>query len=272
MQIPIPYKSVEGKTYSLFDKNNSTSGYYRLISGLTDQVLEKCNDPKTVLQTIQNYSKKKRTLKKFSSKTENSDLISFVIHLLNESLACYTVNVDTHLQNLPFIKFRDRRLWTTKEQYHLYMLEIEITNRLYINKFLNADHKIALLPYCLRDFTADCKSKPNDFDYQCKHCSKFCYQNYLSRLLKKYNIDAYIWMRTDIRKYAKTILKNNQTLSVLGIACVPELVNGMRKCQAYEIPAIGIPLNANRCIRWWGEFHENSVDLEQLEILLTNQV
>jgi hypothetical protein len=270
MQIPISYEPVEGKTYSLFSNNNSTSEYYHLIADLADRVIEKSDTVENVLQTLQDYSKKKRTLKKLSSEKEDTRLISFIIHLLNESLSVYTGNVDTHLRNLPLTKYWDRRLSTTREQYHLYMLEIEITNRLYIKQFLNADKKIALLPYCLRDFSANCKSKPDDFDNQCRYCSKFCYENYLSRLLKKYNIDAYIWKGTGLKEKAKTVLKRNQTFSVLGIACVPELVFGMRNCQAYKIPAVGIPLNANCCIRWWGEFHKNSVDLEQLELLLTN--
>ena len=269
MQIPIPYETVEGKTYSLFSNNNSTSEYYRLMADLADQVLEKCNDPQNVMKTLRNYSKRKRTLRKISLRKEDSRLISFILHLLNASLAAYTINVDAHLKNLPLIKYWDRRLTTTREQYHLYMLEIEITNRLCVKQFLSADKKIALLPHCLRDFSANCRSKPDDFDYQCKYCSKLCYENYLSRLLKKYNVDPYIWRGEGLKNKAKTILKNNQTFSVLGVACVPELVFGMRKCQAYKIPVIGIPLNANRCIRWMGEFHKNSVDLEQLEILLT---
>ena len=56
---------------------------------------------------------------------------------------------------------------------------------------------------------------------------------------------------------------------ILGIACIPEgLVWGLRKCQEYHIPAIGLPLDANRCARWMGSFHENSVNLEELERLI----
>ena len=271
MQIPIPYEPIEGKTYSLFGDNDSTSEYYRLISNLANQILERCNDLKIVLHTIQNYSRKKRTLQKLTTEKEKTSLISFIVHLLNKSLADHTKKVDIHLRNTPFFRSWDRRLITTREQYHLYMLEIEITNRLFIKQFLNADQKIALLPYCLRDFTADCKSKPNDFDYQCKYCSKFCYQQYLNRLLKASNIDAYIWRGADIKKKAQTILKNNQTLAILGIACIPELVWGMRKCQSYKIPVIGIPLDANRCMRWMGKFHKNSVNFEQLELLIKNK-
>jgi len=268
MKIPIPYKPVEGKTYSLFGNDNNTSAYYELIRHLANLVLEKFDNPENVLQTIQKYSKKKYIIKGLASSKEDSSLISFVIHLLSSSLADYTRNVDSHLQNLPLIKFWDKRLGTTREQYHLYMLEIELTNRLNIERFLNSDKKIALLPYCLKDFEVDCKSKPDNFDYQCKMCSKNCYQHYISSLLKTYNIGAYIWMGANLKKNAKQTLKRNQTFAVLGIACIPELISGIRKCRKYNLPVIGIPLDANRCVRWMGKFHKNSINFEQLELLI----
>ena len=42
----------------------------------------------------------------------------------------------------------------------------------------------------------------------------------------------------------------------------------MRQCRRNNIPVPGIPLNANRCIRWYGEFFQNSIDLDELEKLL----
>jgi hypothetical protein len=49
-----------------------------------------------------------------------------------------------------------------------------------------------------------------------------------------------------------------------------ELTFGMRSCRSKGIPVVGIPLNANRCIRWFGEFFPNSVDLQELERLVTH--
>jgi hypothetical protein len=57
-------------------------------------------------------------------------------------------------------------------------------------------------------------------------------------------------------------------VGVLGIACIPELVSGMRMCAGAGLPVVGIPLDANRCARWWGEFYYNTVNLRQLERLL----
>jgi len=57
-------------------------------------------------------------------------------------------------------------------------------------------------------------------------------------------------------------------VGVLGMACIPELVRGMRMCMRANVPVVGLPLDANRCARWWGQFHPNSVNLRELEILL----
>lgn len=268
-KFPATYNPIQGKTYTLFGNSDTTSHYYRKIADLAGIVLEKCEDISHVLQIIQKYSRKKSFLEKVAVNNENETLISYILHLLEKFLPEYTVKVDEHLRSLPVLKSWDRRLRTTRLQYYLYMLEIELTNRLFSNRFRNTDKKIALLPHCLRDFKADCKAFPDGFDYRCKHCSKNCYQNHVSRLLDDNNIKAYIWKGGNLKRKAQSLMKNHETLGIFGIACIPELVWGMRKCQKYNIPVIGIPLDANRCIRWMGSFHENSVNLEVLQKLLT---
>ncbi|HBB91323.1 MAG: hypothetical protein A2X22_02645 [Bacteroidetes bacterium GWF2_49_14] len=268
MKIPIAYDPVEGQTYTLFGESNSTTGYYLLIGELADQVSEKFSDRDMVLQTIRKYSTRKQLLNRLARAKEDPSLISFIIHLLNASLADYTQRVEPHLRKLGLQKFWDRQLRTNREQYHLYMLEIELTNRLNQDKFLKSDSKIALLPHCLKDFSSDCKSASDGFDYQCKYCSKNCYEQYLTRLLKQHDISAYIWMGADLKKKAKEVLQNGQSFAVLGIACIPELTMGMRNCRKNGIPAIGVPLDANRCARWMGVFFPNSLNMYQLEALI----
>jgi len=148
------------------------------------------------------------------------------------------------------------------------MLEIELTNRLFITEFKSSDKKIALMPYCLQDFTVNCKSEKSDFDYQCKHCSPRCFQNFASEILKSNHIEPFIWMDGNMRQLAKYAWKEKLTFGILGIACIPELTWGMRNCRRNNIPVVGIPLNANRCVRWFGRFFPNSIDLAELEKLL----
>lgn len=264
----LSYAPIEGKTYTLFGSSDSTREYYQTIRTLADKILIE-NKIETVLMTLRKHSPKKRLLKKIVRDSYDNSLISFILHTINEPLKQYTRATAVHLEHLsPWKKLWDRRLSTTEEQYHLYMLEIELTNRLNRISFLQADRKISLQPYCLKDQSVSCKAKKKGDDYQCTSCSKQCFQNAASRILKENDIEPYIWMGGSISKTAIATRKDNKSFGILGIACVPELVWGIRKCVGYGIPVIGIPLNANRCIRWFGEFQQNSIDLQQLEDLL----
>lgn len=263
------YMAIQGKTYSLFGETGNTDGYYRLVRDLADKVLEIEPDMETILQEITLYSYRKRLLKKMVKGQGQDTLVSDIMHLITPEMSKYTENTEKHLQGLSYWKLVwDKRLATSREQYHLYMLEIELTNRQYKESFRKADYKIALLPHCLRDLTVECKAAKNGFDRQCRHCSKKCFQNAACKLLESHNVEPYIWMGGDFKKLARQTINEGRTFGVLGIACIPELAMGMRRCRKYRIPVVGIPLNANRCIRWFGEFRPNSVNLEQLENLL----
>ncbi len=88
-------------------------------------------------------------------------------------------------------------------------------------------------------------------------------------MLKEKNITPYIWIEINLKNLFKLLIKKYGSIGVLGIACIPELINGMRSCIKKGIPVVGIPLNANRCKRWMGEYHENSFSVERLEKLVS---
>ena len=268
----LEYMPVKGKTYTLFGESDSTNGYYDTIRLLAERVLAIYPDIKSLIGSLEKFSVRKRLLNKALKSKDGSSTMAGILKLVDPLLGKYTADTEKHLRTLPVSKIWDRRLATSREQYHLYMLEIELNNRLYIAEFLRADRKIALMPYCLQDFTVNCKSARQGFDYQCSHCSPGCYQNNASRILESNRIEPYIWMDGDMKQLAGRTLENKQTFGVLGIACIPELTWGMRNCRKNRIPVIGIPLNANRCIRWMGNFLPNSVDLSELEKLLAKPV
>lgn len=263
-----PYKPVEGKTYSLFGCSDSTREYYKIISEMADRIIFENPDISSVLNEIRKFSTKKRALKHSLSVKPAGAGTGEILKMADPVLKKYTEKVDYHLRTLSLSRKWDRTLTSSREQYHLYMIEIELTNRMFRKDFINCERKIALLPYCLQDFSTECKSARNGFDYQCRHCSGICFQNHVSAILKGHNIEPYIWMEGDMKQLASSVLKENKSFGVLGIACIPELVRGMRNCTKNNIPAVGLPLNANRCRRWFGEFLPNSTDLDELEKLL----
>lgn len=264
----LPYDPIEGRTYTLFGTSDSTSGYYRSVSALTDQLTGSASGDTSLLDRISRLSKHKTRLRRLMKKPLSIRFESSLLHLLHAQLQQFTKNTGSHLKDLPVLRLWDRRLVTTREQYHLYMIEIELTNRLFRDQFQRADRKIALMPYCLQDFSVNCKSSVKGFDYQCNHCSGKCFENRASIILKKQGIEPYIWRDLDFRKLAAATFKKGEVFAVFGIACIPELVWGMRKCRKHGIPVMGLPLNANRCVRWFGEFFPNSVDLKVLEDLV----
>lgn len=244
-------KPVIGKTYSLYGQSNTSDHYFNTIKQLTD----------LCLQTFPGYEEKQllSQLKKIKRQIKET---------LKTSLSIYTKGVKDHLKRLSLLGWFDTTLRTTEAQYHLYMLEIELVNRVYKDAFKNSQYKFALLPHCLRDFRLKCRSAPGDIEHICKGCTKECYIHQGSKILKKYGIDPYISVTMDQDRLLKEVKDKHQSVGVLGIACIPELARGMKLALSLGIPPIGVPLDANRCARWMGNAHESSFNLKELENLV----
>jgi hypothetical protein len=149
------------------------------------------------------------------------------------------------------------------------MLEIGLVNLINIKEFKRRAFKVALLPHCLRDIYEDCASAPDDIDYACQGCREYCYIHLISDLLKKHQVSPYIWSSMNLKKMLKKLYQCYGEIGILGIACIPELVRGMNICLDKGVAVVGIPLNANRCARWMGNYYPNSVNLNMLDALLS---
>jgi hypothetical protein len=257
----------EGKTYSLRRSSDGSDEYYHVIRHLTDRLIESSPDEETLLRRIQALSKQKRALAKHVAVNDESGDASLV-RILHDQLHSFTTAVDSHLHELRGFHRWDRTLSMNEPQYHLAMLEIELINRIHAHQFQSCKRKYAFLPHCLRDLNANCQSAQRDIDYVCKGCSEECNINHVSKALRRNGVKPYIWMTANLSTLFRRVKKEGDSLGVLGIACVPELMRGMRMCMKHDIPVVGIPLDANRCSRWWGEFYLNSVNIERLENLL----
>ena len=206
MKARIPeYSHIEGKTYTLFGDSDSTREYYETIHWLAGKVASMEPDTGELIEKLRSYSSRKSSLRRALRKKREGSRMDEILCLIDPYLRKYTAKTEEHLKHIPAAKYWDRRIATTTEQYHLYMLEVELTNRLNIQAFRKASGKVALLPYCLQDFTVGCKSEKAGFDYQCRHCSSGCFQNYTSNILKTNNIEPYIWMSGNMKKLDKRL-------------------------------------------------------------------
>jgi hypothetical protein len=264
------YYPITGKTYGLFGEEKSTNPYYSEVISLTGELLDhySFSEPQ-LLEFVQNASRKILLSIRRKVSAQNGKL-SYLLNRLHDSLSSYTPGADDHIRSSPVYKYiTDNLLMTSRDQYHLYMIEIELVNRIYLEKFLSANFRIALLPYCLSESPATCKAEPDEIDIVCRKCLKSCYINLVSQSLEEKGIHPYILSRGNLEPMFRKMAEKHGSFGVLGIACIAELVSGMRRCMRAGVPVVGIPLNANRCPRWMGDFYENSVDLEELGNLIT---
>jgi hypothetical protein len=261
------YTPVQGKTYSLFAGGDDSEPYFAAIKRLAEVFLQRCPDGNRLLSLIQPVGERS-WLRGLKTTPAERQLLHEVRQTLRQSLSIYTPHVAHHLKTLPRAKRRDETLTTTEEKYHLYMLEIELVNRLYREAFQSSGYKFALLAHCLRDFRPACRSEAGEFEAVCRGCTADCLIHLGSVLLEKYGIEPYISVERDQEKLFRRLKHEHPSIGALGIACIPELARGMRLCLRTGIAPVGIPLNANRCARWMSEAHETSFNLEQLDSLL----
>jgi hypothetical protein len=158
----------------------------------------------------------------------------------------------------------------TREQYLVSAVEIGLFNRTNARAFAHCTRRLALLPYCLRDLDANCRAKSHDVGAACTACSGACYVNDVSRLLRRHRVRPYIRTSINLRRQLRNHTAAGDTLGVLGIACIPELRAGMRMCAKLGLPVLGLPLDANCCARWFGEFRQTTVNMHRLERLVSN--
>ena len=261
------YTPVRGKTYSLFTENYDPQRYYGEIKRLADIFLKLCPDEQKLLGLVRKAGKTS-FLRVLTTMGPDRKTLRFITRTLSHSLSVYTRNVSHHLESLPASKKFDATLTTTEEKYHLYMLEIELVNRIHREEFKRSEYKFALIAHCLRDFRPGCRSVKGDVEAVCGGCTEDCLVRLGSVLLERYGIEPYISVEREQEKLLRKLKQEHPNIGALGIACIPELARGMRLCIRTGIPPLGIPLNANRCARWMSQAHETSFSLEQLEELL----
>ena len=261
-------EKIIGKTYSLYRDQDTSEQFFKDLNELTDSILKEFEIKSNLVEFLRKNSGNKRKLKKENRKNPGINLLGSILQLTENRLSKYFTDIDTHLKNLSLSEKCGSTLATSREQYLLYMIEIELVNRLNKDKFNSAETKFAFLPHCLHDLDKDCLSASDGTDYVCKSCSIKCSINSVSKLMKLLDIKAYIWREADLKKVFKLAKSSGQYISAFGVACIPELVNGLRLCAKYDVPAIGVPLDANRCVRWMGDFYPNSVNEKKILSLL----
>jgi len=266
-QIP-PAPRLLGGTYSLEDDAGSSAGYYATVARLVDEALAAGARADALLAALRSASRRRRALRRRSERPDGTPL-GVALTAARDRLSPYLLDVESHVGRLSW-----RERWTTvlalsREQYLVAMLEVELASRVNRAAFLACRERIALLPHCAKIHDDErCHARPIGLDDVCGACAVGCTVDELSRLLRRHRVKPYIWMRADLERFIADHHAQGLNVGILGVACIPELVTGMRRVARLGVPVLGVPLDANRCARWLPERQPTAVSLERIAALL----
>ena len=192
-------------------------------------------------------------------------------HAMTPILDKYFLQLETYQQKLLNqeldINYLNPMIYTQKEEYFLYMLLIEYSNRFMKEIFYETSKKIIVLPRCITGpnfdlFTLrrtkigwheiiDCNDRENDaWKLVC--------------IGRRYDIDIFITMGRRFKEPSFLRVFHNLNkkygygnFGLIAVACIPELALGRTYIMEMGIPTQAIPLFYSGCAKWHGS--ENAI-------------
>jgi len=127
------------------------------------------------------------------------------------------------------------------------LVDIQIRNLLYREKFLKTRKRALFLPHCSRKYMDNrCQARfdPKIPSYYCAHCSSDCLINKATVLGKERGYDVYVLPGGTC---IPQILKKNPYEGVVGVACSQELKEGGEFLKNKNLPGQAVFLIKNGC-------------------------
>lgn len=173
-------------------------------------------------------------------------------------LGIYTPNVEKFIhQENPFYRYREDVIFCSRErvEYHLAMVGTEILNRSLREDFLAAEHKVVLLPPCMKArLNSGCKAVETPLGERCMACEVSCRVHQLTKLGEKHGF-AVLVMPHDLDVFGGDNQKaSSQGLTgVVGVSCPLTNPAGGWEMKKMGAPAQGVLLDYCGCPWHWHE-------------------
>lgn len=212
---------------------------------------------------------------KTKNKTEIEKILKQVLNfsdyfktITNKTLHKYTYNVNNYLeQELYKHKNKEDLIFCGRREveYHLNMFGAEIMNRAYRKEYDKREKTIILLPDCMQIKNKKCLSQETIYGQQCIGCSDNCNVNQLKNYIEK---EVYV-IKHESELFKDIPTHEKKTISIIGIACVLNLINGGLKAKSLGMPAQCVILNYVGCSNHWMQNRiSTSINSEKLKEII----
>jgi hypothetical protein len=157
---------------------------------------------------------------------------------------------------------------TPPERYALEFLSFAVMSRQFWPDFVARRDTVLILPHCLRIREKGCARKSTRTGSACTVCHPGCIVGQMTAAGRRHGAPAF-FSDMDHPKQFKALRKLYPDLSVIGVACVLMLAEGMRTAEAAGIPSQGIFLTYCGCDHWTEDPFTTHAAVERLEALLS---
>lgn len=133
------------------------------------------------------------------------------------------------------------------------ILAIGILNRLNRSAFLQTEHRIIILPECVKDYGDwSCGKVEMRDSYACAQCTPECliYQTVGQFADSQTEI---VLDPDDLEKFIKDTKTELKDFGVVGVACALTLLSGFQVTQKQKLPTQGVFLNYSSCAHHWAK-------------------
>jgi len=185
-------------------------------------------------------------------------------------LGKYVQDLSTfHQITLPEYKYREDYFFASRREneYYLNMFAAEVINRGLKKGFAETRNKALLLPTCMRNEPpTGCKARSDGKELVCANCSAICNIGKASSEMKKQGITTYLIPHSS--DFSKFLVKwkDCPDTSLIGVACVLNLVTGGYEMKRLNISSQCVFLDNCGCKKHWDkEGFATSLDIDQLK-------
>ncbi|MEM3411831.1 MAG: DUF116 domain-containing protein [archaeon] len=135
------------------------------------------------------------------------------------------------------------------------IFEIFLANKIFEQSYLKTPYqnRILFLPQCLRDSKCIAKLSPEK-GIECISCNVSCLANKIKKEAEDLGYKVFIVPGSS---FIKRIILKEKPKAILGVACIPEVKQGLELCMDFSIPAQGVPLTRAGCMN-------TQVDLDEV--------
>jgi uncharacterized protein len=190
----------------------------------------------------------------------------------SSAFGIYTDGVEKFLEEVtPRARWRyDVCLVTSSRlDYHLGMLGTEILDRAYRQRFIASEHKMVIVPPCLRaQPETHCKAEQTPMGAKCTGCTPTCRVYQITKIGQQKGLAVFSIPDDQLSKLCVSSGQAGTSIGVIGVSCA--LTNWVAGWEAERLglPAQGILLDYVGCRKHWsGRDIPTDVSLKKIETI-----